>query len=451
VGTVSVVSAGALAAAGSRGAALAPDVALPWRDALLDADLVAERLSAVLGGDGPVAVAGCRLARAKYRIGESLRVVYHLEVDGVPAVVAARALPGGDSVARYERAARATAPIEPAPARGGLRAVAHTPDLGAVWWTFPNDRRLRGVGDLLAPAPDVAALAQPGPRWARSELVELAPERGVTLRAVDPTGATVAYAKAYAPGGAPVRQLAARYDAVAQGLASRVGLRAPRPLGWSERRRLLVLEAMPGRPWTDLEGVRLPAALTMLGAAVAAMHDLAPVAAVPRFGRLDVGRLCRSAQLVARARPDVAAALSDLVARLVADRPPEDEQVMLHGDCHAKNALVAGPTVCLIDVDQSGTGPAAADVGSLLARLRHGCLLGEHDEAAGRALGEAFLAGYRSIRPLPGERSVQWHTAAAMLAERALRAVSRVNRPALACLGDLASAARSTVRTGGWW
>ena len=43
----------------------------------------------------------------------------------------------------------------------------------------------------------------------------------------------------------------------------------------------------------------------------------------------------------------------------------------------ARDALLTAEQVSLIDLDQAGHGPAAADIGSLLARLHHGALLGE--------------------------------------------------------------------------
>jgi len=52
------------------------DPVLPQRDQLLDADTVGARLGTVLGQHGPIDITSCVLVRSKYRIGESLRVVY---------------------------------------------------------------------------------------------------------------------------------------------------------------------------------------------------------------------------------------------------------------------------------------------------------------------------------------------------------------------------------------
>ncbi len=61
---------------------LAADPGVPQRDVLLDAREMAERFVALLGTSGPLRVEQCRRLRTKYRIGESLRVLYRVRVDG---------------------------------------------------------------------------------------------------------------------------------------------------------------------------------------------------------------------------------------------------------------------------------------------------------------------------------------------------------------------------------
>lgn len=390
-------------------ALLAADPALPERDALLDPARVAARLG----------VERCRLVRAKYRIGESLRVVYRIpgcSEAGAGALVSARAVPG--------------------------------PGGGARWWTFPDDRRLRGVEELLRPPAAVAALARAGGRWVASEVAEYAPERSLTLRAVDAGGGTVAYAKTYAPGTVDVAALARRYDAVAAGLAATgLPVRSPRALGRSGPRHLLVLEAMPGERWADVEGGAPAPVLHRLGQAVAAVHTLPPPAGLRSFGRLAVPRVVHSGELVAAARPDVAGPLAAVTTAL-AGAVPAGGAVLLHGDCHPKNALVGTDGLALVDLDQAGTGPAAADAGSLLARLRLAVVLGDEDAATVARLAGAFLDGYESVRPLPPEPALRWHTSAALVAEQAMRAVNRVRPRVLARLDAVVDAAAATLRGG---
>jgi Ser/Thr protein kinase RdoA (MazF antagonist) len=416
--------------------ALAPDPVLGARDVLLDPSFVTDLLAGSLGLDGPVDIAACELVRVKYRIGESLRVLYRITVDGDEALVAGRVFPDGGAARAFARSARQQV------ATGPLRPVLHHAQLDTAWWTFPNDRRLRGIESLVHPPTILPGFAAAATGWTSSQVVQLAPERSVTLRARDSAGATLAFVKAYAPGTTPVDDLARRYDAVAAALGRLdATLQAPRSLGHSTERRVLLLEPMPGGSWLDLSPLEARSALRRLGRCIATMHGIPasdlPAGTLPRFARLDLSRLVRAGELVGQARPDVAASARRLVSALAATAPADEPPVFLHGDCHPGNLLARAGSVALVDLDQAGTGPAAADLGSLCARLRHGGVLGERGVATSMELGAAFLDGYAEVRRLPSPASLRWHTAAALLGERALRAVNRVRRPALDRLDDL--------------
>ncbi len=440
----------------------APDPALPSRDALLDPDSVQERLSTILGRSGPLDIEGCALVRAKYRIGESLRVVYRLQIGGTSQLVAARAFRDGASAAALRC-------CDELVAAGQLRPIAHDPSLDCVWWSFPNDRRLGNISALLTPTPDLAALLVGVPRWTSSELVEYAPERSVTLRAVGADGTASAYVKAYAPGSTDLPALARRYAMVARALnRSPVSVCSPEPLWWSDAHHALLMQALPGRQWDQLPARSTAPALRRLGRAIAALHGSTFVTesatmtgplTLPfsRFRRLDRARVVHSAELVGRARPDLAAAARRLAEALSENQPAADPDVLLHGDCHPKNALLHGEQVALLDLDQAGFGPAAADIGSLLARLEHArivddsdsnCTTNSHTETGTVDLAAAFLDGYADIRPLPDPASLLWHTSAALLAERAMRAVNRVRPEALSRLRELLETAHTPLKAG---
>ena len=89
------------------------------------------------------------------------------------------------------------------------------------------------------------------------------------------------------------------------------------------------------------------------------------------------------------------------------------------------------------DDDQPRAGPPAADVGSFLARLIYGRHLLSLSRRREEQLARCFLDGYAAVRQVPAYWSVRWHTAAALLNERTLRAVNRVRPAALDRLADL--------------
>ncbi len=350
---------------------LAPDPALPTRDELL-----------------LPAAPGVEVVRIKYRVGESLRVLYRC----------------------HEQ----------------LHTVRATADGRLRWWRFPDDRRLRCIADVIEPTAAMRQLVG-GRSWARSEVAEYAPERSLTARLIAGDGTTSGYLKLYAPGSVDVGALARRYAHVAARAT------APAPLGW--RDDVLVLTAMPGR-----HSPGDPATAARLGAAIARLHELAPPAGTPPFERLRARRLNGAVAAIGAARPDVVGTLRELHRRLDARRPG-GPPVLLHGDCHPKNLLVDGADVALIDLDQAGTGPAAADIGSYLARLRLATVVGRHTRDEEAAMATAFLAGYDAVRPQPDEHALRWHTAAALLAEQSLRGVNRVRRDVLVQLPAVLRAA----------
>ncbi len=418
--------------------ALAPDVLLPQRDELLDPAAVITRLGEIGLLGGPVT--GASPIRAKYRLGESLRVVWRLHrPGGDPLVVSVRAYAEGAGPAALA-----------APATGDRSRGVPDPRWRARWWVFPHDRRLADASRLMAADPGLAGhLGLHG--WAASEVAEYAPERSLTIRALGADHRPVAYVKAYAPGTVEIDRLAARYDLVSRWFARRPGLASPEVLGTAPG--VLALQALDGRPWAA-DGAGAGTHLHRLGQAIAHLHEL-PVAATAglcsTFGRLRADRVGTSAELVARARPDVAGAIG-AVARRLAVRPAASEIVLLHGDCHPGNMLLgSGPDplpVGLIDLDQAGLGQPACDVGSLLATIQLAALVGELGGTTASTLSAAFLDGYRQRRELPEPANLRWHLAATLVVERAVRAVNRLHTARLAHLPAIVELA-ATVLGGG--
>ena len=128
---------------------LAPDPAIPYRDLLLDAGATAAHLGGLLGAD--IGVDDVSLVRAKYRIGESLRVSYSVDLGGIAQRCTARVFQRGESARAHRKALR-----DVACAPGGRPGVLHDPDADAVWWLFPNDRRLRDIDRVSGAHPTLA-------------------------------------------------------------------------------------------------------------------------------------------------------------------------------------------------------------------------------------------------------------------------------------------------------
>lgn len=405
----------------------APDPVIPSRDLLLDPDSVGEQLRRI-SHDG-CTIQSCTLRRVKYCVGESMQVVYDVVADGRHFVMSARTF--SDSATVYRGAEACAERVL------GMPGVAHDPRTNTVWWTVPNDRKLRNLGTLLDPPLRVRQSS--GVTWDQSRLVEYAPEKSATVRVLDAHEQVTGYAKAYLD--RDVLSVAAEYNRVAASIALLDGIRTPRAVGWARPDRIVVLEAMRGRVWSQLPAEVQPGAMHRLGTALANIHGLPTDFSRSPFDHYRPDRVNNSAERVATARPDVADAVDRLRHKLAGGPPATAGNVCLHGEMHAKKILFHGDQVHLIDFDQGGSGAAGADIGSMLATLLTAQLL--DPDTATDGLGAAFLNGYRQVRPLPSNAELQWYTAAALITERASRAVTRVYPRTLAALPELLEVAAS--------
>ncbi|RKQ91028.1 phosphotransferase family enzyme [Solirubrobacter pauli] len=326
---------------------LAADPAVPRRDALLRPETMAGVLSQRLHAGVPVEA--CERHYVKYRVGESVRVVYRYRV-GTTTTFAA--------------------------ARSGRRDGVPAPEVDAALYPFPHDRKLPALTRL------------PG------ELVAWASEQSATSRTA------TAYAKVQ------------RGDGERRGLralADQDAVRVPRLL--DDANGVLTIEALHGTRPT----------LHAFGNALATLHELKRPGRLSSFDRLDPARLHTAARVIAQARPDVGDAARRLAERL--GEPPARPLVTVHGDANLGNALqLHDGTVVLLDLEHLSEGPAAADVGQVVANL-----------LVARTDARPFLDGYGPIDP----EALRWYTAASLLARVALPAVSRVRQDLLPRLARL--------------
>lgn len=412
-------------------ALLAPDPAVPQRDALLDERRMGELLGTALAG---AAAEGCERVNAKYRVGESLRVAYRITVGSATHTLAGRTF-AGRSARVYRRAAAASRGAGPLP------AVLHAPELETVFWTFPNDRRLAGLPLLDGRSGELDRLV--GGAVARTRVVAYAPERAATAECLDAGGRVLAYVKLH-------WDAAERELARAQAAAAAVGpddrrLRLPRVLGASLPDGVLVLEPLAGRRLDGLTAAELRPALRALGSGLATLHGVRPLPE-RRFDRLDHDRLVQAADLIARVRPDCRRAAASVLTRLLGRAADAaGEPVHVHGDANLRNALLDGDRIALVDLEDAAAGPAAADLGFVLAGLLAARAQDRLAAAAQDALTAALLSGYGEAGRMPASPALRWHTAASVLARVAVPAVGRVRPALLACLEPLLRAAEELV------
>jgi len=413
-------------------APLPPDAALADRDRLLDDRTAAAVLGGVLPASGTLRFDRVERVRAKYRAGESLRTLHRVWCGKRSWLVSARMKAGALSGPAATTIGRAQ-PCFP------LRGVAQCESLGATFWTFPNDRIIRNAGALKADLPVLARLF-PG-RALAIDIVSYNPEQAVIAAVSDGDGRPAAFAKLFARGGSktPARILGWLGSAI-----DREGscLEVPRLLAIEPRLDVLVLESAGSDHMTELQDDRVDPFFSGLGAALGRLH-LLPAPPFDRFARFDSSQFGRVSELVAWVRPDLGALARQVACRLDRARPESGDPVCVHGDMNRRNWIARNGSVALIDFDDAATGPAAADVGAVMAWLRTRTLTGDWTPDREHELTESFLAGYSAVRPLPSFRDLLWFRAAALLADRAGRAITRIRTEHLTCLGELIRAAHA--------
>lgn len=409
---------------------LATDAELPQRDILLNERLMARRFSGGIRGFRLAGVDECRIERVKYRFGKGIRALYKVRFGDEVVKVAARTF---DAVRLAEMRTEKKAQ--------GVGTAKSSPDffdeeLQAAFWIFPNDRKISSL-EFLADIPENMAQIS-GRVWEKNQLVAYAPEKCATAQCLDGSDEILAYAKVFAGDGG--RRIFNVYRTIGG-----KGARLPRALAYYDAQRTLILEAIRGRRVAELDAEDNDGIYKKFGAAIAAFHRIEPVGGLQSFNRLKPDNLSFALQTIEKAVQVHALRAANVFERLSAFPCNPEPDVCLHGDVHAKNAIWNNDEITLIDLDQVSVGEAAMDIGSFLAALHYKECVRQLAAKRRIAISNEFLSGYASVRPLPAERSLRRNTAAALFAERALRAVTRYRIEGLENMGSILTAAENIL------
>jgi Ser/Thr protein kinase RdoA (MazF antagonist) len=419
---------------------LIADPVVPQRDLLLDSRAVAEIFSRHLSTNGPIRVDRCIHMRTTYHAGESLRVAYRVSAEGESCIVSGRAFPANASGPTFARVKIAV------PDCGPLRPVFHDAPTESIFWTFPNDRKIPHLR-LLTEIPAELAQQFKDP-WVKSNLVAYAPEKCATAQCLTDQGDVLAYAKVYADDHSEA--CFQTYASLRQSMnAARPEIHFPAVLFHSKQHHLLIFQVLHGKRMAELNGRELRNAFESLGQKLATLHSLPVPSHLPEFERTQGAHIQLASKTIGFVRPDLAQLASELSSQLCSQRAEfNDANVCLHGDVHPKNGVLLGKEIGLIDMDQASLGPRAADIGSMLAALRYERHIGLLTEEAEQERAQAFLNGYKTRTRLPEPKSLRWHIASALFAERAFRSVSRIRVPGLMCLPELLMDAQQVLTEG---
>jgi aminoglycoside phosphotransferase (APT) family kinase protein len=158
--------------------------------------------------------------------------------------------------------------------------------------------------------------------------------------------------------------------------------------------------------------------------AIAALHRLPMTAPEHRIAldRTDPGRLRRSAETLQNARPDLADAVAEIEAQILAGLEAIGNlpAVPVHGDLKPGHLLFEEDRVVLLDLDKFAAGEPMLDVANILMPLRREW----KTELVGTSLARVFAEEYFSRVPAAWEQRFTPHYAWAILSEATTFAVS---------------------------
>jgi hypothetical protein len=445
------------------------DAALPSLATALDArrmrNVLAMRFRALADAPPGLRIEDCRIERVKYKPGRSCLVCYALDLRDEASdrryeqVLCGRVYPANESASRYTKAAR-----EPLAAASIGTALVHLPALDMVLWAFPNERKLASLARLTDPAhlrhdtlpALVAALHGPGWRIEQSAhaLVHYVPEHTCTvrvdldLRRADGQARRAAvYGKAYYDDAGRVVGDAMRRLWQSRAVQSGA-LGIARPLAYDEHDRVLWQEGLEGETLDRRHpGDDAPApTLRRVAGALAALHAT-PLPGLPLARASDVLDDVRArADAIACACPHVLGHLRDVVAMLASTLPDDAPPATLHGDLHPKNVYLIRDGVWLIDLDNLHRGAPEQDLASWTACMLYRARLRGEPAGAAHAAARALVQAWEAARGAPVDaHALAWHTAAALIGERAHRLVTRLKPGRREILDDHVELARRSV------
>lgn len=186
--------------------------------------------------------------------------------------------------------------------------------------------------------------------------------------------------------------------------ARKAGLRVPELLA-APHDRLLLEGHLAGRSFEAGDRSALaPVAETLARLHAASLPEGVPV----RDAAAELDLAERAGVDMGQLTPEHGRLAAQVARDLAACRPVDRAPLVLHGDFHCGQVLLANDAG-LCDFDRACAGPAAADLASFHAHAV------ADDAADGAAFAAAFVEAYGRIRELPPARELAWWNAAALL------------------------------------
>lgn len=352
----------------------------------------------------------CELDKVRYQPGKLWRILYRLWKDedhepGLPHYHYAEFLPPERSLKKFLDLRR----------RGGAGAPSgFIAELNMIYWRFPADPKLIHLGPLL--------------KEGDYEIVSYVP--AISCVVSGDFGGQRSILKMYRD------ERVERVSKVVQGLHE-AGFAAPRVLHVDPARRLLAMEHVPGRLfWTDPRNNLKREVMGAMARELATLHetrlDEDAMASLPRIHhmRREWERFRKASAELADAFPGLEERL-DRLASMLEPWDIEPRHLLLHGDFHPGQFLIHHGTPRLIDYDTVCLGDPMYDLARFGSHLYYkGMVYDEAPREIEKAV-SAFRSAYIATSAVNFDAALWfWHLSVSLVAKRAHRVMTRLERNA---------------------
>jgi aminoglycoside phosphotransferase (APT) family kinase protein len=358
-----------------------------------------------------VDLGAARITYVKYKPGTVCLLGYRLVVAGMAVDVYAKAY-RTNTPEKLQKAHEQ--PGQPGPLGRGRIPL---DDCQVVVSTFPNDAKVRTLSSLMKAETRLRLLGKLFPDrpalWLGTvEGLVYKPERRYVARLLAENGVQAAL-KLYTRSG---------YDEVVQRhrkpYESRSPLRLASRLGESDRYAALAFEWLPGRLLSEaiLDPQFDAQAVVTVGAAIAQLHAQTPEGLTRLTRETEVSSLLAEAAMLGLVCPHLARraeALAHQVAAHLVARPLAYR--LIHGDFHARQVLLQGDTVAVLDLDRAACADPMIDLGLFAAHLEREVIRGNLPANRVEPLVQALLEGYMAATRQPVVDEIQLYTAVELL------------------------------------
>ena len=402
----------------------------------------------------------CAIVSTKYRPGKNILIAYQLKIIDLVTgqsrnqLMTLLACSMGDSLDLFASAI--------------AKPTFHIPELEAMAWVFPNDRKLTGLAGLI----DSVSLSQRflpevitrhfGREWRIVDLVidpiRYRPERVYTVRVklslrnarTGDIESRVLFGKTYCldEGEAAWRLLQILWNSEAR---KEGRILISDPIAYQSEIKTIWLCGMEGMTLNecDVRSEHFYELMAKTGSTVAGLHRTSIKAAPSVTMSEIIAKFETTAELLGRLRPARREELRSLIEKLVAlsDRIGGSFIATLHGDLHLKNLFVTSDRIAriaLLDLDNLSQGDPLRDLGSFIASLHYcGLIEGWADEVVAD-ISHRFILSYReNVYWEVSEASLNWYIAAALIHERAYRCLTKLTVERVEILDEIIDLASS--------